>query len=569
MGKVSLLDVAPAQGPPDLGQATMYGAPDPLAASSSRFSILTNPDQIRLLYIISKYSSPARKAGEEELCMRYIPLAVLVYEAIIEEILQYDYGPASRPICYNGVTRNVWMNISQECVAALEDFIMKGLVYHVKLQSRDFTTVSAFQITDKGQGFLARAPKTITLKVDDFLYRAGDILQVRFNGQEFEMYTDAGYCVLSKVTDIEDLSYVSSPWLPKCLRYNDKPFRSMEHRAYEAAQGASAAATEMTSLIYLKNVSLMLSEWLPMGPNQLTYLQDRLGVFGRSAGGLFTAQVDVEPARTRFVCRDTMTRVRILDFSPVEAVNFEAEICEPEEENITQIEFFAINVSVDGSITMGLAIDAVGSSLRDRISLDALCRLNVDVMTDSSQVTGDLLSEYQTTQLRTVYLGQQDTREKYVLFLADAIDPVTRAESYINDSSFLSELRQVVGDVHSVHCLSQNDVVFIGSKGVLAAGDRCRKHEEILVRFLVLQARENFVNALFTRIKVLNSDLGHIRDLISHVEEHPNREFAIRDMLASTANQISLLVELQDYLRESLLGFRIPPLPTELSGRKM
>mmetsp|Transcript_4410 Transcript_4410/g.13043 ORF Transcript_4410/g.13043 Transcript_4410/m.13043 type:complete len:191 (-) Transcript_4410:1838-2410(-) len=190
-------------------------------------------------------------------------------------------------------------------------------------------------------------------------------------------------------------------------------------------------------------------------------------------------------------------------------------------------------------------------------------------MTDSSQVTGDLLSEYQTTQLRTVYLGQQDTREKYVLFLADAIDPVTRAESYINDSSFLSELRQVVGDVHSVHCLSQNDVVFIGSKGVLAAGDRCRKHEEILVRFLVLQARENFVNALFTRIKVLNSDLGHIRDLISHVEEHPNREFAIRDMLASTANQISLLVELQDYLRESLLGFRIPPLPTELSGRKM
>ncbi len=40
------------------------------------------------------------QAGDEELCVRFIPLSVLVYEAIVEEILQYDYAPSPRPICF-------------------------------------------------------------------------------------------------------------------------------------------------------------------------------------------------------------------------------------------------------------------------------------------------------------------------------------------------------------------------------------------------------------------------------------------------------------------------------------
>jgi hypothetical protein len=50
------------------------------ARAQSRFSIVTNPDQIRLLYIISKYSSPARQAGDDELCVRQLALIVLFYE---------------------------------------------------------------------------------------------------------------------------------------------------------------------------------------------------------------------------------------------------------------------------------------------------------------------------------------------------------------------------------------------------------------------------------------------------------------------------------------------------------
>jgi hypothetical protein len=36
--------------------------------------------------------------------VRFIPLSVLVYEAIVEEILQYDYAPSPRPICFEVCT---------------------------------------------------------------------------------------------------------------------------------------------------------------------------------------------------------------------------------------------------------------------------------------------------------------------------------------------------------------------------------------------------------------------------------------------------------------------------------
>ncbi len=53
------------------------------------------------------------QAGDEELCVRFIPLSVLVYEAIVEEILQYDYAPSPRPICYE-----VNISIKKYCAIA-------------------------------------------------------------------------------------------------------------------------------------------------------------------------------------------------------------------------------------------------------------------------------------------------------------------------------------------------------------------------------------------------------------------------------------------------------------------
>jgi hypothetical protein len=120
-----------------------------------------------------------------------------------------------------------------------------------------------------------------------------------------------------------------------------------------------------------------------------------------------------------------------------------------------------------------------------------------------------------------------------------------------------------LGDIQSVHCLSAEDIVILGSKACIAAGPRCRGNEELLSRFIVLKARENFVKVIFSRLKVLNSALAHIRDLVLHHQDHPNRGTVIRNLLSDTSRDLALLSELQEYLVESLHGFRVPSLPAE------
>lgn len=537
MGKVSLLDVVPTKQATEQDAEAAGKAIVDQARAQSRFSIVTNPDHIRLLYIISKYSSPARQAGDDELCVRQLALIVLFYEAIVDDVLDYDYAPIAVLVCHNGVSKMVWMNVSQECLQGVDDFIAKGLCRNIKLQSRDFSAVTAFQITEKGLNFLARAPKEILMAVDDFLYRSGDILQVRFGGDDFEIYTASGFSQKSGVTDTEDVSYVASPWLPHNLRYTSKPMRSMAHRSHEAAEGVSALQDDLEPAILLANVNILVAEWIPQGANQLSYLMDRLGVLDRCQGGLFTAQIDTAPSKSKFLCPVGLTQVRILDFDHSEAINFEAEIQYPEAPGIVQVEFFGMHMEVSGAIMIGMKVEAVEKARPERMSLDLLSRVVVDVMNDSSRIIDDLLSEYQRVQMNMVYRGESRSREKFALFLADSIDPMTKAEAYMNDNQYVAELRQILGDIQSVHCLSAEDIVIIGSKACIAAGPRCRGNEELLSRFIILCARDNFVKVLFTRLKVLNASLLHIRDLLLRHQEHPNRGTVIRDLLSETSRK--------------------------------
>ena len=319
----------------------------------------------------------------------------------------------------------------------------------------------------------------------------------------------------------------------------------------------------MEAAIFLSNVNILVAEWLPQGANQLSYLMDRLGVLDRCQGGLFTATIDVQPSHSKFSCPVGLTQVRILDFDLSEAINFEAEIAFPEEPGIVQVEFFGMHMDVSGAILIGMKMEAVEQVRAERMPLDLLSRVVVDVMNDSSRIIDDLLSEYQRVQMLMVYRGGSRSREKYALYLADSIDPLTKAEAYMNDNQYVAELRQILGDIQSVHCLSAEDIVILGSKACIAAGPRCRGNEELLSRFIVLKARENFVKVIFSRLKVLNSALAHIRDLVLHHQDHPNRGTVIRNLLSDTSRDLALLSELQEYLVESLHGFRVPSLPAE------
>ena len=115
----------------------------------------------------------------------------------------------------------------------------------------------------------------------------------------FALYTDSGYRRKSGITGTEDVSYVSSPYLPDVLRGSDEPTNDNTSRAHESAAGASGIQDELSEAIQLDTVRIMVGEWIPFGSNQIVALNEKLGSADRCQGGMFTGSVDEESGGTK------------------------------------------------------------------------------------------------------------------------------------------------------------------------------------------------------------------------------------------------------------------------------
>ena len=96
---------------------------------------------------------------------------------------------------------------------------------------------------DRFQGIetVKRIPRGDKDAVHELVYAPGtrELLRVEWRGEEYFMVGPNGFERLSSVTDCEDVSYVSSAYVPQCLRFGGRPTLSNAHRAAEC--GVSAA----------------------------------------------------------------------------------------------------------------------------------------------------------------------------------------------------------------------------------------------------------------------------------------------------------------------------------------
>ena len=121
-------------------------------------------------YMMSKFAVCARSAHDQESWIRSIPMLVLMFEGITGGVLDFDYAPASMLITIDGKSRRVWMNVTQEGKAAIDDLREKGLVNGLKLSTEDFQPVTAYQVSRKGLNLVGSCPEEIKAMVDKFLY---------------------------------------------------------------------------------------------------------------------------------------------------------------------------------------------------------------------------------------------------------------------------------------------------------------------------------------------------------------------------------------------------------------
>jgi WD repeat-containing protein 35 len=492
-----------------------------------------------------------------------------MYEGITAGSLDFDYAPFSILVCHEGISQRKWMNVTQEGKAAIDDLREGELVNGLKLSTEDFQPVTAFQVSLKGMRFVAQLTAELKADVDKFIYPPKDSgaphapVEISFDGDVFTIMGLNGYSKESDVTEPEDVSYVSSPYLPDCLRAETfgkplKPMTSNTHRAHESATGASNIADELSEAIVLGNVVGMVGEWIPFGSNQIVALNERLGALDRCQGGLFTACVDDNPTDTQFNVPPGLTQVSILDYDFVQFINFEAEINFPEDGDIVQVENFGMHLNVDGTIMYGIKVEAILERQADDISLDHLSRVLVDVHQDSSKIIHDLLSAYQRKLLDMLFMDDAEARNKFNLIMASEIKPKMSADNYMDKGDYENELKQVLGDLHVCHDVSPDDLIIIGRDGLLVAGPSIRENEDLLVAYLSLLCREIFIRNYFVRTFVLDESLQKIRHLILMYQTDPTNVPTIRTLLNNASRDIILLKEVLEYLRESLEEMYIP-----------
>jgi hypothetical protein len=139
------------------------------AASNTAFK-MTN-SHCKLLVLISKYGQLPEN-DEPETWIRELPLMVLVYEGIAAGVFEMDYSPQSITISHAGVTRRMFLNISQEAKSALDELREQHLVSALKISSEDFQSVTAVQVNEFGRKFLKTLPNSIFDEIDSFVYAA-------------------------------------------------------------------------------------------------------------------------------------------------------------------------------------------------------------------------------------------------------------------------------------------------------------------------------------------------------------------------------------------------------------
>lgn len=542
-------------------------------------------EHAKLLYLISHYARSSKSEEQPETWVRELPLDVLMFEGICAGKLDFDYAPVSRQYLHADddggfKCKRCYINISQEARSAIDDLIEQDFVKSLKVPNDDNMTTSAFQASQKGMDLLQSLPPILRMEVDDFLYvRKGykdrvhpkkDLVNVLTDVDGFILVTENGYEARSAVTQVEDVSYVTSPFLPWTYRSGDKMCTDNSTRAWESGVGISQVKKELKEAIVLSQVNILVQEWIPTAANEFRSLLDRFGVMTRNAGGRFTAVVDRHPNDPLVYTQQGLTRVELLDYNSAQCVNFEGEIQFAEDEGVKQVEYIGIHLHTMGAMSCGFRVEAIQNRLADDVSCDLMSRMMVDVIQDTSVMLNDLLTSSQRRAINTIYRGNAASRNKYCLIYADKADPVMKADMYKDRGEYENELRQVLGEIRIAKDIGVGgDFVITGSDGMLIVGRKLRKYDRITVVFGEVMGIQSFMKNSYGRLTILMGDIVKLKRYVEAGDENPEFFESVRQLRNTVSTDLAVLEEMVTYLDDALAALQIPQVPIEDVGKTL
>ena len=460
----------------------------------------------------------------------------------------------------------------QEGKSDIEFLREEELLNGLQIASRSYKPITCYQISEKGEELVKRVSQKEKEATHEFVYAKGtrELLSAEWDGNDYWLTSRSGYRRKSSIAETEDVSYVSSAYVPQCLRYGGRPTLSNAHRAHESAVGdANQIRDELDEVITLNSVSIIVAEYIPFGANQIVQLNNNVGSTERVQGGFISPAIDDDSSGTNMEMSPELTAVDILDYTLTNHINFEAEIRFTEETGVVQVETFGVSLNAEGTCFYGMQVEAVMDRIKDNISLDHLARLLVDVQQDSSAIVDSIISQYQRDLLSLIFLADQTNRNKVNLIIANEITPHLTAEEYMDKGEYENELKQVIGDTKAAYDISEHDTLVFGAYGLLVAGPNSRHHEPLLCAYLQFITIDIFMQNYFARLWILNDDMQRTYKIIDTANADPTALKRIRARICNLANDIIQLEEILGYLLEALDIIEIPPEPPEQAGRSL
>ena len=542
-----------------------------------------SPEALKLLYMLSLYTSQKKKSkspvsnktsDKRSPWIRELPLLVLVYEGIVRNaVFDYDYAPKSEKI-FGACPR--YLNVSEEGRDDLDDLRELGFITALKVTSETYDHSTLLKISKKGSEFLQRMTASgqfasaMRQSVDSLVYEAGHLLEVRYDRESSDFFLTVpsiGIRIRSTVTDVEDVPYVSSPYIPPHMLSSDAftPNALNGHKKAKRVLGGGVQSSHdirdarLNESILLDSVKIIITEYVPMGSNEMVSFCGKIGTGDRVAGGMFTADASATQDEFNMVVginADNKTKLKVLDVDETRFVNVEADLLATgaPKNNLAQqqIEVFGVNFRENGAITYGIVVNGIADRIRNDISVDLLARLLSDVHEDTSSLVGNLFSERQRAMLNITYKGEPDNRDKFTCIIAERATPKLKAEAYMDGEDNENELKQVIGATFYAYDLNEQEVIVFGSRGVIIFGPRTERHHKLLATYSAFQARSLFIKSVFSSCFALSDELKKTRTLIETYQSDPTNVTRIRSRLADHTTTVTILSATQQFVLESL-----------------
>ena len=533
----------------------------------------------KILYLVSSLTSICIEpidSGNGQLWVREAHFLVFLFQGIQNGIFNLRTAPSPIILPKDGDPRWEWWNLPSGWKICIQELCRAKYLLCLRLVDLNFTQSTAFQVTDLAIPFIQIMPDALKDEINALLLGPtpyeGEFVNINIlENNAPRICTKSGYERLSIINEIESISFITSPYVPLFLRFTDQACTDNAALAPKCAAWNDFPSAHRVECMCFGNVTICVSEYLPLGPNMIQSVSETLGCREKSLTGPRGKYGFLLQQRRKTNSKKSyFTKASVLDWNFVSQINYEASIHEMKHHgNVKRLDDIGVHVNQDGTVLCGVQIEAVSDKEWDDISPELLVKILYQIQKDSTIVVDNIYPDILYQYLDCVFFGEESRRIKFACLIADLLEPKLPAKQYLDKGQYENEVSWMVGEIHIAEDLGDTDLLMIGSRGLLLVGANARDHELLATKFSVLMGRKIFLDQLFKRASCLSNLLSGMYHLLLQTEEDQSRLNSLNESLLKASSDLKKLNSVLTHFQSSVNSVDKIDIPNSLLGRKL